>query len=412
MKIIIASLLLLISYNSFAQAEYSCKDAYTIFNASLVEKDYERAYQYWQRLVDGSCDELIKEKRKVIVNGGLVIKKLIKGAEADRKQNLVDSLIFNYKKGIELLGREMGFVESLGLGYAKYNNDPLKVKELLKESISGLKDKSKSSAVQYYFVAIQKLKIQKKITHKEAVEEYLWLKGIYPNPNVAHILDKVGTTWLDCETLELIYGRQLEETADDVELLKKVLKLLEDKNCQEGNEKAANFYLSVLNKLLILEPSAIGLFSKAKYELSINKKSDAKGTMQKAYELSDDSSGIKLEIIKFGALYIHPKWYDVWNRDFPNDGNPWIYKAREMAKQVNNLKVDPNLTIRRLAYCKAIEYLEKAKRLTPGISNKVDEIIKSYEEQRPSCTELFQLGISVGESKVLPVIGTVIVCCR
>ena len=126
-----------------------------------------------------------------------------------------------------------------------------------------------------------------------------------------------------------------------------------------------------------IEPSAQGYYGLAKLQYAKEKKKEACETVQKAYDLCEDDA-LKLEIIKVGVACASSKWYGIWMSDFPNAGEPWLNKAVQTAKQVSNTSLDPNLTMRKLAYAKAIEYCEKAKLLDSSISSRATKMIDQY----------------------------------
>jgi hypothetical protein len=410
MKILLF-LVLLVPFSMSAQNKDICDKHYIYFNDALKFNDFQRAYVYWQFLVDGNCDELILKKRNVISNGGAVISHLIKNAKGERRQNLIDSLIINYEKGSEIHKSDLKIKELLGMSIAKYRKNYEKVRKHLKISISGLKEKSKNSAVQYYFNALQNLKLQHQINREDAVGEFLWLKDMFHSKNIQLILDRGGLAWLDCDDIIEYYSEFIDGDSVTMELVEEVLRLMNEKDCF-SSEKHSEFYVKVLTIKLERTPTAQGFFFKSKYELSQNKRQAAQITLRKAYLLAMDSGDLKHDIVEFGANYLGDDWFEKWMDDFPGDGEPWLYNAREMAKRVNDLSISPDLIIRKLVYVKAIEYCIKAKTLDPNLKQTADELIRYYKRLLPECDQLFQRSLHRGNHFNLNTVGDIMIDCN
>jgi tetratricopeptide (TPR) repeat protein len=407
--------------------DYNCDEAYIILNDALKSKDYPRAYQFWQFLVAGTCDEKIKEKSTIITNGGAVIGKMIKASEGDQQAARLDSLYFNYQKGIDVLGRVPKVVESFGGAYARYEakGRAQETHDLLNESIEALQFKSKSSSVRYYYTSCFYLYQDKKIDKAAMVNEYLRLDPIcdqaMASPEVSEkakgqwqstkeFLLSIAKNFLTCEVITEVYQPRIEADPENNDLLKEAFKLLDDAKC-EKTDATVDFYLSVLDKLLGNEPSAEGYYGMANLQFAKGKKSEASATAEKAYTLAQDDE-LKRKIILVGVNCASSKWYGVWMTDFPSDGEPWLNKAAKVAKQVTNTALDANLTKRKLVYAKAIEYCNKAKSLDSSVASKASKMIEGYKSNLPACDELFQLSISKGDVIKLGSLGSVTVMCN
>jgi len=409
--------------------EYNCDEAYIIFNDGLRSKDYDRAYEFWQILVSGNCDDKLKEKMTITTNGGAVVGKMVKAAATPEQKKLrMDSLYFNYTKGIEIHGRVPKLVEAFGSTYARYESKTKtqETHDLLKESITALQEKSKAKSVQYYFTACFYLYNAKKMDKGGMIENYLWLSELCEKVaastdltdkakgkwnSVATWLPEIGDKFLNCQAITETYKPKVDADPTNLELLKKVFALLDKKKC-ETQDVSVDFYLELLTKMLAIEPSAEGYYGLANLQLAKEKKNEACESAQKAYDLCVDNDELKRKIIKVGVNCASSKWYGVWGKDFPKDGEPWLIKASKAANQVSNTSLDPNLTKRKLAYSKAIELAEKAKSLDPSVKGKADKMIAQYRDRLPACDELFQLGISKGDKITLGSLGSVTVDCK
>jgi tetratricopeptide (TPR) repeat protein len=414
--------LLGISHTGVTQ-EYNCDDAYIIFNDALKSKDYPRAYQFWQVLITGGCESKIKEKPTIITNGGAVVGKMVKQAEGPQQLARRDSLYYNFQKGIEVLGRNGKILEAFGGTYARYEAKAKaqETHDLLNESIELLQEKSKSSSVRYYYTACFYLYQSKKLDKGAMVTEYLRLKALGENAIAAGSKDtkwqptldfllSIAKNFLTCDVITEIYKEKVNADPTNQALLQEAFKLLDDAKC-EKQDVSVDFYLQVLELSIALEPSAQGYYGLSKLQYAKDKKSEACETAQKAYDLCEDQE-LKLQIIKIGVSCAPGKWYSVWMNDFPAAGEPWLNKAVQTAKQVSNTSLDPNLTMRKLAYAKAIEHCEKAKSLDSGVSSRATKMIDQYKSLLPSCNELFQMGHAKGDVVNLGSLGAITIMCQ
>lgn len=408
--------------------EYNCDDSYTIFNSAVSTKDFSLAYKTWHNLVSGTCDETIKARPKAITNGGYVIGRLIKGSEGEQKKALLDSLFFCYKKGIEILGRDPKLIEKNGLAFAQYKmkTNTKDVHTLLKESIASLQEKSNPSSIKSHYSACFYEYKAGNLQKGDMVEEFIMLDAICDKAiassdvkdrskdawkKIKDWLPSIANTFMTCEVIVEVYQPKVEAAPSDLALLKKTSKLLGDKGC-ENKEVSVEFYLQVADLLLSIEPSADGYFAKAKLESATKKEDAAKISIQKAYDLCGDGCDLKMKIIEYGIKLDRSKWMSVLSAEFPNDGRPTMQKARNAAKQVNNTSLDPNLTKRKLANCKAIELALKAKAMDDKVKSAADALINSCKEGLPECSELFQLGLTKGDKLVLGTLGSITVDCK
>lgn len=403
--------------------EYNCDEAYIIYNDALRSKDYPRAYQFWQMLTGGLCDSKIVEKPTIITNGGAVLGKMIKASEGEQQAARKDSLYFNYEKGLEILGRDVRVIQAYGTACARYDakKKAQKTYDLLNESIEALKEKAQSSSVRYFYAACFYLRQSNVLNDAAMVDEYLRLKKICETAmnsdtkdtkwgQVKDFISLRAKSFLTCDVITKIYSEKVNADPTNQALLQEAFKLLDDAKC-EKQEVSVDFYLSVLEKSIALEPTAEGYYGLAKLQYAKDKRTDACESIKKAYDLCINCE-IKLDLIKVGVACAPGKWYPVWMKEFPNAGDPWLNKAVQTAKQVSNNSVHPNLTMRKLAYAKAIEYCEKAKALDAGVSARATKMIGQYKALLPDCNELFQMDVSKGDIVKLGTLGSVTVMCQ
>jgi tetratricopeptide (TPR) repeat protein len=200
-----------------------------------------------------------------------------------------------------------------------------------------------------------------------------------------------------CKDIVAIYRKKFEQSPDDIDLLKKVSGLLDDKNCQEDP-----LYFDVTTRLYDLEPTPasaymIGkmLLKEEKFAESIEYFKQVEGiedsaTLAKAYKyIAEAYRGLKnypssrTYALKAAALN-------------PTDGEPYILIGDLYAAAAADCG-DNDLT-KRVAYWAAIDKYYKAKAVDPEVAEIASKRISSYSVYFPSMETIFFYGYHEGDS--------------
>ena len=137
----------------------------------------------------------------------------------------------------------------------------------------------------------------------------------------AENVEKIYVPFATCDDLTAIFDTKYQETPDDINLLKRIVKVLDKKDCND-----AEVYFSAAKQLHEIEPSALSAYNMGNLSIKKNKYSDAVAFFKQALELTvanEDKAncfyGLSAAYFKSGnnstarnyalkALEISPKW--------------------------------------------------------------------------------------------------------
>ncbi len=248
-----------------------CKKNYSLYKEYYEQKDYDDAYPYWKKTVE-ICPKLTKFLYK---HGANILEHRIKNAKDDAaKAALIDSLMWNYDTWIANFGEDGGIYGDKGVD--AYKNDKLDIAhEALKKSIELDGNDATANPINYYFFSVRDKVKNGSLDTTEIFDAYDVL-----TPIIDHRLNTVEEKYkkyyeaaktnientfipfATCEVIVKIFGKRIKENPSDGELMKKTLRLMEIKSCQDEP-----MYGDVAKKLYALEPSAEAAAAIARKEL-------------------------------------------------------------------------------------------------------------------------------------------------
>lgn len=200
----------------------------------------------------------------------------------------------------------------------------------------------------------------------------------------------------DCESLQAIYGPQVEENKTDSVVLQKALNVLKLMRCTDSEA-----YYAASDYMYRIKPTAdaaIGVgymyIKKEQYEKAmpyideaLAMETDNAKKAEMAYLAAASLSGAK----KYSQARKY--CYDAlkYNENF---GNAYILLA-------NLYAASPNWSnegaLNRCTYFVCIDKLQRAKNVDPSVAEKANELIANYSRYTPEAKDLFMLGYKPGD---------------
>ena len=200
----------------------------------------------------------------------------------------------------------------------------------------------------------------------------------------------------DCESLQAIYGPQVEENKTDSVVLQKALNVLKLMRCTDSEA-----YYAASDYMYRIKPTAdaaIGVgymyIKKEQYEKAmpyideaLAMETDNAKKAEMAYLAAASLSGAK----KYSQARKY--CYDAlkYNENF---GNAYILLA-------NLYAASPNWSnegaLNRCTYFVCIDKLQRAKNVDPSVAEKANELIATYSRYTPEAKDLFMLGYKPGD---------------
>jgi tetratricopeptide (TPR) repeat protein len=388
--------------------------------SNYTSPSVDHAYRYWKR-VFANCPSA---SENIYVDGVKMLDYYISQTkDPKQRQTLIDSMMLVYDTRIELfpLHYQTGEPQKGAIlarkGVDLYQLDPSayeQVFEILSESIALDKAHTSAPAYVYDFRAATKMAQKGEIDTATVVDIYdqiseyieINLKNAKAVNNEGEIavyesiqgnIESTFEPFATCRDLVKIYQVKFDKTPNDVELLKKITKILDKRRCQEE----PLFFAATVN-LYKLEPTPESAYMIGKLYLKQERYSEAIPYMENATNMEDKDrvadayiflaqayKGLgnfsKARAVALKGIELRPGW-----------GEPYIFIGDLYAISANDCG-DNDLT-KKVAYWAAVDKYYKAKQVDPSLSEDADKRIKTYSVYFPPTEVLFFYNMSEGDS--------------
>ncbi len=415
-------------------SKYGADSVTCVMNLSL----YREFYKQWKasKYKNNSIDDAIKSWRKVYnncprateniyVDGVKMISfKLKKAKDPVVKAGLIDTLMTiydrrieyfpkHYKKGVQQEGAILG-----RKGVDFYKLDPAKnylgTHEILGRAIELDKGNAKGPVYIYYFRTVTKM-AQKGDGDTAAVVDAYDMISDYVDANILKYQkaekDKKVEEWLNikgnientfepfanCTDLVRIYRKKYDADSENIDLLKKVTKLLDKKDCQESK-----LYFEATVALYKLDPSPESAYLIGKMMLKEEKYNEAVPYLEEAIKMENEARAYKALIFlaeDYQALNKFDKARNIAKRAAklnPSAGKPYIIIGDMYAASASKCGND-ELT-KKVSYWVAVDKYKKAKSVDSDLAASMNKKIAAYQKHFPPTELLFFHNLNEGDS--------------
>ena len=405
-------LLFLSDINAQKGPKYGEDSASCVMNISLYrefykQKNFADAIGPW-RAVFSKCP---RGTQNAYIDGIKMFNSFIK-KENDKeiKEKLIDTLMMIYDQRIEYFNKRGYILGRKGADYYKLR--PTAVEEaynILNESVELEGNKSSYSILGYYFKSTIKL-VDKGFAPKSLIlENYDKVSEIIDYniinnakskvkyENTKGYIENAFEPYATCENLISIYTDKFAEDPDNVEQLKKIIKLLDKKGCHEDP-----LYFETNIKLYEIEPSPESAFLIGKMYLKKGEYKDAAQYLEQAVDMENKE--------KVGDVYVFLAESFRNMNNFPKARN-YAYKAIEVNPEIGNPYIiigdmyassakdcGGNELTNRVAYWAAVDKYKKAKKVDSSVAEMVNKRIKSYSAHFPDVQTIFFHDLKEGDT--------------
>ena len=295
-KILVFLIASYLSLDIYAGGKWGSDSVTCITNLSLYreyykQKNYKDALNPW-RWAYLNCPQ---SSGNIYKNGPIIIKAQMK-VDKENKAAYIDTLMQIYDKRIEFFGKE-GFVLGLKgsdlLRYEKTKYD--EAYQILKKSYEIEQNRSSAGAISSYFKSATIMEKNGKLQKEDILELYAELSSVIDynlenNPKkikfytqTSSNVESLFTPYADCEALISIFSLKFSKSPDDTNLLKRILKVMDEKECTENQ-----LFFEVSSKLHEIEPSALSASKMGKMSISKKEFSQAIQYCKQSIELEDN----------------------------------------------------------------------------------------------------------------------------
>ena len=395
--------------NKFGSDSVQCVTNISLYREYVKQKNYDDALTPWRKAY-ALCP---KATKNIYIDGAKLYKHLIsknKGAVELQKAYL-DSLETLYDNRIANFGKENYVLGLKGSDMMKYSFSDLdRAYTYLKQSVIGQQAKSKAGALFSYFKAAYKKYQANSLDKAQLLEVYAEVSD-YLDVNIAkdskskkfyvkaaENVEKLFVPFATCDDLIAMFDAKYQETPDDINLLKRIVKVLDKKDCTD-----AEVYFSVAKQLHEVEPSALSAYNMGNLSIRKNKSSDAVAFFKQALELTDANEdkansfyGLSAAYFKSGnnstarnyafkALEISPKW----GKSMLLIGDIYAASANECGS---------NSFESAMLYSAAIDKFIAAKNMDSSVADLANKKIATYSKYLPTNEDAFFNGYKEGDT--------------
>ena len=405
------------------QGKYGSDSVTCVMNISL----YREFFKQWKasNYTNETVKDVIGPWRWVFLNcpkgtqnayidGVKILSYLIDGTtDANLKNKYIDTLMMLYDQRIMYFGKEGYVLGRKGVDLSTYRPEASEqIYKDLKRSIELEGDNSAGPVLVYFMKAAIGMAqsgkadsaiifeaydqcitvIDHNLKKNEGNAEELNNWKIVQN-NVELLLEPFAT----CTDLISIFRKKYEQSPDDLELLKKITKLLDDKKCQDDP-----FYFETTEKLYQLEPSPASAYLIGKMLMKEEKYSEAIDYLKEVEKMDDPVTVQKsykylAECYRAARNFPTARTYALKAISLnPNDGQAFMMIGDMYAESARECG-DNDLT-QRVAYWAAVDKYIKAKQVDPTMADDADKRISSYSAYFPSMETIFFYSLKEGDT--------------
>ncbi|MCB0759925.1 MAG: hypothetical protein KDC12_00285 [Flavobacteriales bacterium] len=411
------------NYGETEEQQEKCKEALSLYRTYRDQEQFDDAYRFWQR----ACDDCPRDVTERLYTDGVKFLgyKIDQAEGTDREAVLVDSLLMFYDLRAEYYpGNDEvppGHCDVLGMkaiSLLKYRPDELdSAYAWLDETINCMQDYSRAVYLSNYYLVKYKVMAKsdddvKNKMKKELLLDYLNLQDwcdqamaretkertIESYQKAKNNIDEIFVVLAECDKMLPILEDKVNESPDDIDVLKKVLRLMNKKDCTDSA-----FYLEVAEKVCAAEES-----SACNYAIGIGyaKKEDmnkALTYLEKAVDLCPDCADRETYLLKAGQVASVLKQArkargyanDVLAMN-PNSGEAWMLHGDAIA--ASSSMCDDGKLGSVSVYWLAVDKYAKAKSLDPSLADAANKKISRCASQYPDRATLFGYTLKDGDS--------------
>jgi len=403
--------------------KYGKDSSVCVMNISL----YLEFYKQWKnsKYKNDAIKDVIKPWRWVFLNcpkgtqntyvhGVKIVNYMIQNEKDEAiKDKLIDTLMMVYDQRIKYFNKEGYVLGRKGMDLIKLRTkDYEEVYNTFKKSVELEGNKSTGPILVYYFRTTIKMAKTDKLDKSVIVDTYDQISEIVDyNIKINKDNEKELTEWeivkgyiekefepyATCEDLISIYTKKFEQYPDDINLLKKITKILDKKKCDEEQ-----LFFDASIRLYELEPSPASAFLIGKMFMKKENYSNAVNYLKQANEIEDEDD-LADSYYYLAMCYQNLKNYPL-SRKYalkslevkPDNGNPYILIG-DLYGTSGKECGDNDLT-KKVAYWAAVDKYIKAKKVDPSVADIANSRIISYSIHFPTLETIFFYDLQEGES--------------
>jgi hypothetical protein len=413
----------------YGDGKYGDDSVSCITNLSLYREYYKQwkssdykskavndAVKPWRKVFFG-CPQ---SSEKMYLDGLDMMEHYFNKSEGAKREAYMDTIEMIYLQRLENFPTKKGKSQK-GDIYGRLGTDIMKMMpercdrayDYLKESVALEQDDASISSLVYYFRAtIRKVK-NGSADETLVVDTYDELSTLIeanidknidkPNKlkhweNAQGNVEKTFEPYATCEALVGIYEKKFEAAPEDIDLLKKITKILKKKKCT-----SSELFFASTKKLYELEPTPKAAMLMGKMLIEEENYSEAANYMEEAVEMIEDKREQADILSDLGKIYYKlnqfPKAREYARKALklnPADGMSYIMIGDMYAASADQCG-DNELT-KKVAYWAAVDKYYQAKNADAELTELANKRIATYSKYFPQTDKIFFHDLEEGAS--------------
>lgn len=410
------------------QAQNTNGSKYGEDSVSCIENNslYYEFFKQWKQsnYKNDSWKDAIKPWRWVFINcpastkniylhGEKLVDEVLKHETDNASKDLyIDTLMMVYDKRIQYFGSEGYVLGKKGADLYKLRpTDYEKSFNILKKSIELEKNKSRGEVLIYYFRSAEKMVKSGNADTAILIDIYDQTSVIIESnmaqaknekdkakwENIKGNIELSFEPWAKCEDLISLYTVKFNEAPNDIELLKKITKILDKKNCTNSE-----LFFKATENLHKAEPSARTAELTGKMYIKRELFSEAVPYLQEAIRLYDDDQKradvhYLLSVVFFQLNKLQDSRSECYAtiKIRPNDGKSYLVIGDLYASSAK--KCGDGDFYSKVAYWAAVDKYMQAKNVDPEVAGDAQAKINTYTQYFPATDQIFFHDLNEGD---------------
>ncbi|MBR3947195.1 MAG: tetratricopeptide repeat protein [Bacteroidales bacterium] len=397
-------------------------DDFTINMSTYTEfynqKNYRDAYPTWKWCFD-NCDDKVDRKttKNVFIQGPTILENIIATREGDAREAAIDTLLMIYDKRIRLYGQEATYLGSKAIMLNKYRpQNGASVYDMCTRVFELAGNSANYGVLKLYMIVALNRYEKEEISKETMVNVYSSISDALAEQaeketkedkkvkiaDAATAVEElfVNSSAADCKSIIDVFTPKFEADPTNVELAKKIVKLLRNGNSDEC--KLSDLYMRTAIVMYENEKSSAAAHAIGQAYFKRGESGKAEQYYNEAISLEESNEKKADMYYELGLLY------------FTGMNN--YAKARQAARSA--LAVDPNygkayLLIGRVyaaggkgcgndafenkwVYWVVVDQFQKAKSVDPSVTEEANKLISTYSAYFPKASDAFWADMKEG----------------
>lgn len=353
-------------------------------------------------------------QQSTYVNGVRIMKyRISKEKDETLKEKYIDTLLMLYDKRIEYFGNEGSVLARKGNDYYRYRTQNFEeANAIFARSIELEGNKSQGPILNYYFRTMAKMVREEVVEKANIIDAYDKVSAIidfnlekYANDSrrleswktIKGNIEAEFEPFATCDDLISIYQIKYDANKEDVQLLNKIIDILDKKGCEE-----TQLYFDATVQLYKMEPSPGSAYLIGKMYMIEENYTEALKYFEEATALEDEEDLSKI-------YFYMAKINQSQNRksaarrnalkaieNNPNYGDAYILIGDLYGTSAKDC--GGNDLTNRVAYWAAVDKYQKAKQVDETVAEIANKRIRDYSVHFPTTETIFFYNLQEGDT--------------